>query len=188
MSAVPPLAIQAARDYSATCKSAVASFADILPLPYTITVLSEVPSVPKSALDAIDELEKVVVALPEPTKQDAAQEWLTVAQERIEVLRKATLNQKVAKEQAPRSRQVYDIYAATKDKVLTGIYAAVEKDFASLYGFSTATMKTISRLILFHLWRVSVSTWIFTDTASFLRARITVKAIRIIWACPCTSH
>ena len=136
VSAVPPLAMQAASDYSATCKSAVASLANILPLPYTITILSEVTSVPKSALDAIDELEKVVVALPEPTKQDAAREWLTVAQERIEVLRKATLNQKVAKEQATRSRQVYDVYAATKDKVLTGIYAAVEKDFASLYGFS----------------------------------------------------
>jgi hypothetical protein len=94
-----------------------------------------VPIIPKAVFDAIGEFEKMVAALPEPTKQDAARDSLTVAQERLEVWRDAMRKQKAAKEQAQRARRVSDIYAATSDKVLAGIYAAVEKDFASLYGF-----------------------------------------------------
>jgi len=43
--------------------------------------------------------------------------------------------QKIAKDQAQRARQISDIYANTSDTVLAGIYAAVEKNFAALYGF-----------------------------------------------------
>ena len=133
--ATPPVAIEAARDYSARCGTVVERLASLLPLAETITVLTKVPIVPQVLLDAIGALEKAVAALPEPTKQDAAREWLTVAQERLEVWREAMRKQKAAKEQSQRARQVSDIYATTSDKVLTGIYAAVEKDFASLYGF-----------------------------------------------------
>jgi len=133
--AAPPVAIEAARDYSAHCGTAVERLAALLPLAETITVLTKIPIVPQAVLDAIGALEKTVAALPEPTKQDAAREWLTVAQERLEVWREAMREQKVAKEQAQRARHVSDIYATTSDKVLAGIYAAVEKDFASLYGF-----------------------------------------------------
>ena len=129
------MAIEAARDYSTNCGTAVERLAALLPLTETITVLPKVPIVPQAVLDAIGELEKAVAALPEPTKQDAAREWLTVAQERLEVWRETMRKQKAAKEQAQRARQVSDIYATTSDKVLAGIYAAVEKDFASLYSF-----------------------------------------------------
>ena len=133
--ATPPVAIEAARDYSTNCGTAVERLAALLPLTETITVLPKVPIVPQAVFDAIGELEKAVAALPEPTKQDAAREWLTVAQERLEVWREAMRKQKAAKEQAQKARQVSDIYATTSDKVLAGIYAAVEKDFASLYSF-----------------------------------------------------
>lgn len=43
--------------------------------------------------------------------------------------------QKVIKEQAQKARKVSDIYVATSDATLTGIYAEVEEDFASLYSF-----------------------------------------------------
>lgn len=131
----PAMASEAGRDYSANCGTAVERLTALLPLAETITVLTNVPTVPQAVLDAIGELEKAVAALPEPTKQDAARDWLTVAQERLEVWRDAMRKQKAAKEQAQRARQVSDIYATTSDTVLAGIYAAVEKDFASLYGF-----------------------------------------------------
>lgn len=133
--AMPPVAIEAARDYSTNCGTAIERLAVLLPLAETITVLTKLPIVPQAVLDAIGAVEKAVAALPEPTKQDAAREWLTVAQERLEVWREAMRKQKAAKEQAQRARQVSDIYATTSDKVLTGIYAAVERDFASLYSF-----------------------------------------------------
>jgi recombinational DNA repair ATPase RecF len=62
-------------------------------------------------------------------------DWLSVAQERLEFWRDATRKNKAATEQAQRARKVSDIYANTSDKVLVGIYAAVEKDFASLYRY-----------------------------------------------------
>lgn len=131
----PALATQATRDYSATCGTAAERLAVLLPLADIITVLTNVPMIPQGVLNAVGELEKGVAALPEPTKQDAARDWLTVAQERLEVRREAMRKQKAATEQAQRARQVSDIYAATSDRVLAGIYADVEKDFADIYRF-----------------------------------------------------
>jgi predicted ATPase len=133
--ASPPVVIEEARTYGANCGTGVERLTAFLPLAETITALTNVPLVPKGALDAIDRFDKAVSALPDPTKQDAARDWLTVAQERLEVWHDALRKQKAATEQAQRARQVSDIYAATSDTVLTGIYASVEKDFASLYGF-----------------------------------------------------
>ena len=131
----PPVACEAARDYSANCGTVVQRLTALLPLAETITFLANVPVVPQAVLDAVANLEKAVGSLPDPTKQDAAREWLTVAQERLEVWRDAMRKQKAAKEQAERARKVSDIYATTSDTVLAGIYAAVEKEFASLYSF-----------------------------------------------------
>lgn len=134
--AAPPLPMKGASDYSASCKSAIDSLDTLLPLTNTITILSNLPIIPQAALDAIGEFEKRVASLPEPTKQDAARDWLTLAQERLEVWRSAARKQKAAKDQAQRARQVSDIYAKISDEVLTGIYADVEKDFAGLYRFT----------------------------------------------------
>lgn len=133
--ASPPLAVEAAREYSATCKTTIDRLTAFLPLADTIGSLTKLPTVPQIVGDTIGEIEKVVVALPEPTKQDAARDWLTLTQERLDVWREAMRNQKAAKEQAEKARKVSDIYVVTSDKVLAEIYAAVEKDFASLYGF-----------------------------------------------------
>jgi recombinational DNA repair ATPase RecF len=134
--ATPPLPMKGASDYSASCKSTIDSLETLIPLTNTITILSNVPIVPQAALNAIGDFEKFVGSLPEPTKQDAARDWLTVAQERIEVWRSAAKKEKAANDQAQKARQISDIYAKIKDEVLTGIYAAVEKDFASLYKFT----------------------------------------------------
>ncbi len=133
--ATPPVGCDSARDYSVNCGTAIERLTSLLPLAESISVLTNVPSVPPAVLDAIYELENVVAMLPDPTKQDAAREWLTVAQERLEVWREAMWKLNAAKQQAQTARQVSDIYATTSDAVLAGIYAAVEKDFAALYGF-----------------------------------------------------
>lgn len=134
--ATPPLPMKGASEYSASCKSAIDSLEAFLPLTDTITTLSNVPIIPQAALDAISEFEKMVASLPEPTKQDAARDWLTLAQERLEVYRSAMRKQKAAHDQAQSARKVSDIYAKTSDEVLTGIYSHVEQDFAHLYRFT----------------------------------------------------
>lgn len=134
--ATPPVPMKGATDYSASCKSATESLAAILPLPDTITALSNVPIIPQAAIAAIGEFEKAVAALPEPTKQDAAREWLTVAQERLKVYRDARRKQKAAQDQAKSARQVSNIYVQISDAVLKGIYVDVEKDFVTLYRFT----------------------------------------------------
>ncbi|MEA2014352.1 MAG: chromosome segregation protein SMC, partial [Thermodesulfobacteriota bacterium] len=131
----PLVAINAARDYSSHCRTAIEKLTAFLPLSETITVLTNMPTIPPAVLSTISKLEKAVVALPEPTKQDSTREWLTVAQERLEVWRDAMRKQKVAKDQVQKARQVSDIYNATSDILLSGIYATVEKDFSAIYQF-----------------------------------------------------
>ncbi len=136
--ATPPLPMQGASDYGTRCKSAANELAAILPLVRAIALLDTVPHVPQPVLDAIGELEKTVAVLPEPTKRDAAREWLTLAQERLEVWREAARRHQVAKGRAETARQVSDIYTATSDKVLAGIYSDVEKQFAAFYRFANS--------------------------------------------------
>ncbi|MGI9065262.1 MAG: ATP-binding protein [Pyrinomonadaceae bacterium] len=116
-----PVPMLAVRSYRAGCATAMEQLASFLPLADTITVLANVPVVPQGVTDAIDEFEKTVVVLPEPSKQDAAREWLTVAQERLNVWRDAMRKRKVATERALVARQVSDIYAGASDTVLAGI-------------------------------------------------------------------
>jgi hypothetical protein len=130
-----PVPMLAVRNYSSTCATATEQLASFLPLADTIVVLTNAPAVPQGVSDAIGEFEKIVAALPEPTKQDASRDWITVAQERLDVWRDAMRKRKVAKDRAQVARQVSDIYVGTSDGFLTGIYSDVEKDFAALYSF-----------------------------------------------------
>lgn len=131
----PPMVIKDTRDYVAQCKTCIDSFNAFLPLSETISNLSKLVVVPEAVINTISQLEKVIIVLPEPSKQDAAREWLTVSQERFEVFLEAKQKQRIAKAQADKARQISDLYAKTSDEVLTGIYAAVEKYFGTLYAF-----------------------------------------------------
>ena len=133
--ATPPVDTNAATDYLITSAAAAERLVALLPLSDAITALSGILIVPQTAIDTIAEVEKVINALPDPSRQDAARDCLTIDQERLEAWREAMRKQKAAKEQAQKTRRVSDIYTSTSDAVLGGIYAAVEKDFASIYQF-----------------------------------------------------
>jgi hypothetical protein len=131
----PPLTIEAFRDYVTNCGSAIEKLSAFLPLTDTISVLTKVTTVPQLVYDTINAIKKVIEALPDPSKQEAARDWLTLAQERLEVLRESLRKFNIAKNQANIARQVSDIYTKTSDSVLAGIYTEVEKEFVALYGF-----------------------------------------------------
>ena len=131
--AKPPIPMSAVADYSSTCDAAAERLTSLLPLAETIKVLKSVPAVPHPVLQAVAALQKAVAALPDPTRLDAAREWLTLAQERLDVGREARRKEMAARSKSQTAKHVHRIYAATSDRILTGIYAAVEKEFASLY-------------------------------------------------------
>jgi len=133
--AAPRIATAKLSEHSNTCKTFADMLGEFLPVTESIKALKAMATVPQPIRDEIATLEKAVSALPDLTKQDTARDYLTLAQERLEVWREAMRKQDAAKDRATRARQVFDIYSKTSDEVLAELYADVEKDFAALYGF-----------------------------------------------------
>ena len=133
--AAPRIATPKLSEHSNACRALANMLREFLPVGESIKALKAMATVPQPIRDEIATLEKAVSALPDLTKQDAARDYLTLAQERLEVWREAMRKQNAAKDRATRARQVFDIYAKTSDEVLAALYADVEKDFAALYGF-----------------------------------------------------
>ncbi|MHB8724045.1 MAG: AAA family ATPase [Casimicrobiaceae bacterium] len=106
-----------------------------IPIIETIGALEEFGKNPKNVTEVLTKIEAAVVAIPEPTKQDAAREYLTVAQERLENFRAVAQRLKTGEEQAKLARAIYDVYVNVSTEVLDGIYKAVAKDFAELYSY-----------------------------------------------------
>ncbi len=133
--ATPPLELTAATNYSASCQTACTQLNALLPLSDTLAILGSLATEPPEVRATISTLETLVAALPEPGKQESARDFLTVAQERLETWREARRKHKTASEQAVRARKLSNIYVATSDALLIGLYAEVQKDFAALYRF-----------------------------------------------------
>lgn len=133
VTAKPPISTANLHAYLAETKIKVDEIVAFLPIAKTIATLGALQSVPQPVMDELAAFEKIVNALPEPSKQDAAREWLTLAQERLEVMRDASQKLSAAKAEATKAKKVSEIYSQTNDAVLTGVYSAVEKDFESLY-------------------------------------------------------
>ncbi|MGE3787501.1 MAG: AAA family ATPase [Nitrospirales bacterium] len=133
--AKPPIACKEIKSYLQTCQNWIDKLTDGFAILKTIAALKDISIMPQPVLAEVAKLEDLVNDLPEPTKEDAARDRLTLGQERYEVLRKVEREEKVAAAQAKKARKIYDIYTATSDNVLTEIYKAVEHEFASFYGF-----------------------------------------------------
>ncbi len=106
-----------------------------LPLPETMSAIDTYSVIPESVTDLVDAIEKAVTAIPDPTKQDAARDYLTISQERLEAYRAISLRHKQAEERAELTTKVFDTYAKVTTEFLNGIYKEVEKDFTELYRF-----------------------------------------------------
>jgi hypothetical protein len=89
--------------------------------------------VPSNVVSAVDALETSVLGLPEPSQQDAARDFLTIGQERLETYRQASLKLKAAKERAVIARSVFDLYGTVSTEALENIYKTVEQRFISFY-------------------------------------------------------
>jgi hypothetical protein len=78
-------------------------------------------------------LEAAIGALPEPSEKDAARDFLTIGQEKLEVWRSATTRLQRLRTRATTARTVFDLFGASVTDALETIYKEVENRFIDLY-------------------------------------------------------
>jgi hypothetical protein len=130
----PPEPNRAVLVFKANVDKACSAIAALLPLADTIAVLNNLPSAPVDARRSLQTVEGYVNALPEPSKEDGAREYLIVCQEKLETYGEAQRAKKAADAKAVLAAQVLDVFSKTSDAALTDLYKSVEKDFAKMYG------------------------------------------------------
>jgi AAA domain len=106
---------------------------NFLPLDEAIAALDTDWEDIQPALDHIATLTASVEALPEPTDRDAARDYLTMGQERLESWRQAMTKYAAGKTKADAAAKVHSLYGTTTDKALEAIYKDVEAEFRSYY-------------------------------------------------------
>lgn len=113
-------------------KAAADALKAFLPIDATLGVLEDLAP-PPAIIASLERLGALIGALPEPSEQDAAQEYLINAQNRLETFRKASAAAGTAEDRATRARKVFDLYKLTSDAALEKVYEDVQSDFADLY-------------------------------------------------------
>lgn len=106
-----------------------------LPINNLIDRLSKIKDDVISINDTILKIKAAVEQIPEPNQQDAARDYLTICQERLETYRKSEMQYKKISDQALLTNKIYTQYADVSTRVLNDIYKEVEKDFSSYYEY-----------------------------------------------------
>lgn len=104
----------------------------LLPLEDTRAVLASMHNNPEMA-ETLSVLDAAIDAIPEPTKQDAARDFLVLTQERLEAYRAARLKLGAGQARAERADRVSKLYGTVTTAALEKIYKEVETAFASYY-------------------------------------------------------
>lgn len=100
-----------------------------------ITALQDLTTIPSDVTETLTIIETRLAAIPEPSEVDAARDYLTVSQERLEAYRAVALRHKRATEHATLAKDIYTAYAEVSTSVLNEIYTEVEETFSELYRF-----------------------------------------------------
>ena len=128
----PPVEVASLQDFKVTLAGRYGQLQKLFPLEDTRAVLLSACQVPDLNV-TIAGLTTAIAAIPEPTKQDAARDFLVVAQERLEQYRGAKQKVTIGTSRAGRSSKVFDLYADVTTKALEGIYNNVEEAFSAFY-------------------------------------------------------
>ena len=129
----PPIDCAELSNYGANIANAHDQLRRFLPLNATVAALSAVTAIPAAAAKVLNQVEAALFALPDPSQQDAARDFLSVGQERLEAYRQASLKLKAAEQRATTARFVVDHYGKVTTEALEGIYKNVEEFFSKLY-------------------------------------------------------
>lgn len=119
--------------YRAHLQAVSEALTALLPLSKASEALGAIASSDEAMKPALEQLAGAIAALPEPNVQEAARDYLTICQERLEAFRQSSAALKAASSKAQLARDVFDIYASETTKALDAIYALVQETFSRLY-------------------------------------------------------
>jgi hypothetical protein len=137
-----------------TLAKRIAPLQKLLPLEDTAAALENGHEIPDIS-HVVTAITEAVAAIPEPSKQDAAREFLVLAQERLEAYRAAALALQEQQERAQGAKKVCDVYGDVTTKALEKIYKQVEAAFTENYrqinqedegGFTAQLIPSIGKL------------------------------------------
>lgn len=132
---VAPEQVASLSAYHIALTTRIKAIESFLPLVGTLNALNGVTDIPKEVNDAIAAVEAAVAAIPEPSQQEAARDYLILCQDRLETFREAARDAKRVEEHAELALTTHDIYAEESSKVLEGVYKQVEDEFGGFYRF-----------------------------------------------------
>ncbi|TXL76397.1 chromosome segregation protein SMC [Vineibacter terrae] len=128
----PKIDASALIDFRAVLRGRFQQLKKLLPLDDTRTVLTAAYAISDLG-PSLTALAAAIAAIPEPTKQDAARDFLILAQERLEHYRTTRLKLAAGKLRADRGTKVLNTYGTVTTAALEKIYKDVETAFASYY-------------------------------------------------------
>lgn len=128
----PPIHGKALSDFRTVLRGRYQQLQKLLPLDDTRAILAVAHTVPDLSV-AIETVARAIVAIPEPTEQDAAREFLVLVQERLEQFRRSRLKVTAGKLRSERAEKVSKIYGEVTTDSLEKIYRDVETAFSGYY-------------------------------------------------------
>lgn len=128
-----PLAFEPFAEAAKEADRRAEALRNFLPLDEAIAALDPNWDTFQPAIDHVAALSSSVEALPDPTDRDAARDYLTVGQERLESWRQAMTKYAAGKAKADTAAKVHTLYSTTTDQALEAIYKQVEAEFRTYY-------------------------------------------------------
>lgn len=128
----PPIEVTILEEFKVALLARYQQLQKVLPLEETLTVIGALPQTPDIG-PLLKILSTSIEAIPEPSKQDAARDFLVVAQERLDFYRSTRLKHVAGKQKADRAAKVYEVYADISTTELEKIYKQVEGAFSAYY-------------------------------------------------------
>jgi hypothetical protein len=131
----PVIETQILDEYLSAIHESAKKILAFLPVDELLESLENFGNLPVEVESAVGEIEKRIKAIPDPSKQDAARDYLTIAQEKLETYRTVSSAFKQSQEKAKISSKVFETYGAVVTQTLEELYKEVESNFTELYRF-----------------------------------------------------
>lgn len=128
----PPVDCKPLVDFKQVLLGRYQQLQSVVPLEDTVSVLKVVHEVAELS-PTLERLVAAVAALPDPTSQDTARQFLTIAEERLILYRASRQAHAVGKSKAERAAKVHAVFNTATTSALESIYTQVQDRFAEFY-------------------------------------------------------
>ncbi|MGE8942762.1 ATP-binding protein [Leptospira interrogans] len=128
----PALDSKALSEFKATLLGQYQQLQKLLPLDATLTILTSAHTSPDLS-STLGAFAAAISTIPEPSKQDAAREFLVLAQERLEQCREAKRKVAASAFRSDRAAKILKLYGGVTTTRLEAIYKDVESAFTEYY-------------------------------------------------------